>query len=295
MMASPLKRQNPYHIKLKNNLKEIKLGIIGYPLSHSLSSVMHRAAINQLALNGDYVPLETSPEDLPGRVKYLKTNDFNGFNVTIPHKVSIMPFLDNIDPFAQRVGAVNTVVIEENNRLSGYNTDVYGFVQAIPEHIRNNLRGKQAAVLGSGGAARAVIAGLEDMEVKKTVVFARNQEKALQITSNFMLLTEKIDLSGFSMVVNTTPLGMQGKHKGVSPLSKYSIDTLPAGAFVYDIVYRPSQTKLLQLAQQRGLLTLNGLDMLVLQGARGFYLWTGIEPPVDIMRKSLGVQEETAC
>jgi len=272
----------------------IKLAIIGYPLGHSLSPAMHNAALKELGIEGNYIVLETPPAKLAERLFSLKEEDFRGFNVTIPHKVEIMKYLDSIDDFAKTVGAVNTVVIDENKKLHGYNTDVYGFVQAIPLKIRENITGKYAAVLGSGGAARAVLAGLLELGIQKISIFARNQEKSQElkeIFSNIEIschdLAENIDLCTFSIVVNTTPLGMQGANEEISPLNQKSIATLPEDALVYDIVYKPKKTKLLEYAEKRGLKTLNGLEMLILQGAKGFKLWTGQKPPVEIMRKTL--------
>lgn len=275
----------------------IKLAITGYPLAHSLSPAIHRAALADVGLEGDYVLLEAPPEELEEKVNHLKENGFRGFNVTIPHKVAVMNFLDEIDPFAQQVGAVNTVVISPDRKLSGYNTDVYGFTQAIPEDIRTNLQGRKAAVIGSGGAARAVIAGLTDIGVSEITIHARSVEKAQELADNchksgicspnVAELAENADLSDVAIVVNTTPVGMQGKFEGVSPLAVQSLASLPPNALVYDIVYKPAETKLLELAKKRGLAVLNGLDMLVLQGAKGFELWTGKPAPVDVMKQAL--------
>lgn len=275
----------------------IKLAITGYPLAHSLSPVMHRAALADVGLEGDYILLETPPEELEEKVNCLKENGFRGFNVTIPHKVAVMSFLDEIDTFAKKIGAVNTVVISPDRKLSGYNTDVYGFTQAISEDIRSNLQGKKAAVIGSGGAARAVIAGLADIGVSEIAIHARSVEKAQELANNcdksgicspkVVELDEDADLSDVAIVVNTTPLGMQGKFDGVSPVSERSIASLPENALVYDIIYKPAETKLLELAKKRGLTVLNGLDMLVLQGAKGFELWTGKPAPVNVMKQAL--------
>lgn len=276
----------------------LKLGIIGYPLGHSLSPAMHNAALKTNLIEGNYVALETPPEKLAEQITFLKNENFRGFNVTIPHKVEIIKYLDSIYNFAKVVGAVNTVVIDENKKLHGYNTDVYGFVQAIPEEIRKNLKGKHAAVLGSGGAARAVLVGLIEMGIKKISIIARNKEKSIELKEvilknfsdieiNYSELEENVDLSGFSIVVNTTPLGMQGANQEISPLSQESISTLPKDALVYDIVYKPQKTILLEYAEKRGLKTLNGFEMLVLQGAKAFELWTGQIAPVEIMRKNL--------
>lgn len=276
----------------------IKLGIIGYPLSHSLSPAMHNVALQKEGIKGEYVILETPPESLKKQVEMLKASGYRGFNVTIPHKVAIMEFLDNIDDFAGKVGAVNTVVISQDGKLSGHNTDVYGFTQAIPEDIREGLKGKNAAVLGSGGAARAVIAGLAALGIKEVTIFARNEEKSQELIEvsiknyphlkiNYTYLSEKADMQGAYIVVNTTPLGMQGKYEDESPLTDYSLDSLDKEALVYDIVYRPRQTKLLKMAEEKGLSTLDGLDMLILQGAKAFSLWTAKEPDIETMKQTL--------
>ena len=273
----------------------LKLGIIGYPLEHSLSPAMHNAALSELGICGSYEILETPPEKLQERVEFLKDNNFRGFNITIPHKVEIIKFLDEIDSFAKAVGAVNTVTIDENKKLSGCNTDVYGFVNAIPAVIRENLSGKKAAVLGSGGAARAVIAGLAETGLAEIAISARNIEKSLELkeimSGNFpdikINCLEINDFTGFSIVVNTTPLGMRGINEGISPIKEELINTLDKDAFVYDIIYRPRRTRLMELAEKRGLKTLDGLEMLVLQGARAFELWAGEKSPIDVMRNAI--------
>jgi len=275
----------------------LKLGIIGYPLEHSLSPLMHNAALKELSIDGHYEILETPVEKLPELISLLKAQDYRGFNITIPHKIAIINYLDTIDSFAKSVGAVNTVVIDKNKALHGYNTDVYGFVHAIPKEIRENLKGKQAAVLGSGGAARAVIAGLAETGIEKIAIYARNMEKALELKNIFpksdiqcLNLPEeqnKIDFSEYIIVVNTTPLGMYGKNLGCSPINEETISSLPDNAFVYDIIYRPRKTKLLELAEKHGLKTLDGLEMLVLQGAKAFELWTEKNAPVNIMRNAI--------
>ncbi len=278
----------------------IKLGLIGYPLSHSLSPAIHKTALDQLGLEGDYELLETSPEGIADRVKYLKNNNFTGFNVTIPHKIEIMKFLDDIDDFAQKVGAVNTVVINRDKKLSGYNTDVYGFIQAIPAEVRENLKGKKAVILGSGGAARAVgfaaaEAGIEELgiitlpdeipdaqQIKELINNSYNQLKI-----NCSALSDVMTLTDVSLIINATPVGMEGMFEGISPVSEYSLSTLPQQAFIYDIVYKPQKTKLLELAEKHGFKTLGGLDMLILQGARSFFLWTGRQAPVEAIKNTL--------
>lgn len=276
----------------------IKLGIIGYPLAHSLSSVMHEAALKEMGLEGEYQVLETPPDELVSRIKQLKVQGFKGFNVTIPLKVSIIPFLSTVDDFANVASAVNTVLIDDNKNLIGYNTDIYGFVQAIPQEQREALRGKTAAIIGSGGAARAVATGLAYCGIKELVFYARNKEKSEQLESiinrnfaevqtKFKDFNEYANLENISIVVNTTPLGMYGKFEGQSPLTKRAIESLPDNAIVYDLIYRPKVTPLLQYAQNRDLITVDGTEMLVLQGAKALSLWTNQEIPVNTMRQAL--------
>jgi len=278
----------------------LRLGLIGYPLAHSMSPAMQKAALAEVGLEGDYSLFETRPENIESQVEYFKNNGFRGFNVTIPHKVDVMKFLDEIDDFAQKVGAVNTVVISENKTLSGYNTDVYGFMQAIPKGIRESFNGKKAVILGSGGAARAVGSGIAEMGASELTIITlpaeipnAEQIKELinnnypQLKINCITLEDELKLSNVSLVVNATPVGMEGKFEGISPLSEYYLDTLPQDVFVYDIVYKPQRTKLLELSEKRGFKILGGLDMLVLQGARGFTLWTGKDAPVEVMKNAL--------
>lgn len=276
----------------------IKLGIIGYPLGHSLSAVMHEAALKEMGIEGEYHVLETPQEDLIDTIKRLRVNGYTGFNVTIPHKVVITPFLSEVDDYANIVGAVNTVLIREDKQLYGYNTDLYGFVSAIPEEKRNELKGKKAAILGSGGAARAVAAGLAMTGITELTFYARDKEKTKNlknvVCANFPKINVEIkdfneyaDLNQYSIIVNTTPLGMYGVNEDRSPLTKRAIESLPDSAIVYDLVYRPRQTKLLQYADSRDLITIDGTEMLVLQGVKALEIWTNQKAPTDIMRQAL--------
>ena len=149
-----------------------KLGIIGYPLGHSVSAVIQKAGFESLGLEGSYDVLETPPEDLIQRIKFLKTNNYNGFNVTIPLKVPMSLFLDDIDDYANIAGCVNTVKINEDKSFFGYNTDIYGFKKAIPADV--NLNGEKAAILGTGGAARAATVGLIEKGIKNIDFYTRN-------------------------------------------------------------------------------------------------------------------------
>lgn len=273
----------------------LNLGIIGHPLGHTLSPIMHKAAMKHLGLDGDYIILDTPPEDLIERIKYLKVNNFQGFNVTIPHKVWITPLLNEVDDYANIAGAVNTVVIGKDKSLKGYNTDIYGFTYAIPQNIRENLTGKKAVVFGVGGAARAVAIGLADIGIAEIIFYARNIDKAEElkasINANMPNINVKIEeyqdepvAKDASIIVNTTPLGMKGINEDSSPMTQDEISTLADDTVIYDLVYKPKITNLLKFAKERELTIIEGLEMLVLQGAKSFEIWTGLQAPVDVMR-----------
>ena len=272
--------------------KYYKFGIIGYPLGHSLSSVMHQAALKALNLDGEYNTLETEPEDLIDRIKMLKRENYFGFNVTILHKVPISLFLSKVDEYANLAGSVNTVKILEDKTLEGFNTDIYGFM----EPIKNlDLNGKKAAILGTGGAARGVVVGLKSLGVSQIDFYTRNivdshaaiegfRKKFPEITINLIQNEFLNTVSIYSIVVNTTPLGMKGKYADVSPLSEKIVKTLPDDGLIYDIVYNPIKTELIKYAEKADKKYIGGLDMLVYQGARAFEIWTGKAPNPDKMR-----------
>lgn len=272
--------------------KYYKFGIIGYPLGHSLSSVMHQAALKALNLDGEYNTLETEPEDLIDRIKMLKRENYFGFNVTIPHKVPISLFLSKVDEYANLAGSVNTVKILEDKTLEGFNTDIYGFM----EPIKNlDLNEKKAAILGTGGAARGVVVGLKSLGVSQIDFYTRNivdshaaiegfRKKFPEITINLIQNEFLNTVSIYSIVVNTTPLGMKGKYADISPLSEKIVKTLPDDGLIYDIVYNPIKTELIKYAEKADKKYIGGLDMLVYQGARAFEIWTGKAPNPDKMK-----------
>ena len=269
-----------------------KFGIIGCPLSHSLSKVMQEAAFKSVNLEGVYDVLETQQEDLIQRLKFLKTQGYNGFNVTIPHKIPITLFLSDVDEVANLAGSVNTVVINEDKTLKGYNTDVYGFMEPIKDI---DLKEKKAVVLGTGGASRAVVCGLYLKGIKKIDIFTRNvidsTESVNVLRNRFQDVEIKLmqyelmgSLSDVSIVVNTTPLGMKNFRQGVSPLEDSKIQSLSDEAIIYDIVYNPIKTELINKAIKYNKKYIKGLDMLVYQGAKAFEIWTGVYPNIDKMK-----------
>lgn len=300
--SNNVSQTNPQPVEFHGNITQTevpqvqtgtKFGLLGYPLGHSLSTYIHEAGFKSLGLDYTYELLETSPENLVDRIKSLKYNNYAGFNVTIPLKLPVTMFLDEIDSSSDLVGAVNTVVINPDKTLKGYNTDVIGFRNAIPEDIV--LQGKNAGVLGTGGAARAAIAALVGMEIKSIKIFTRNIPNSLGLLKyleehytntefNVYQIEHIRNLSDIDILVNCTPIGMQGRGADYTPVEEKELCTLPQGAVVYDVIYNPKRTVLLKLAQKNGYRTINGLDMLVSQAVEAEKIWTGRTPDFKDMK-----------
>ncbi len=271
----------------------VKLGIIGYPLGHSISAVIQKAGLASIGLEGSYDVMETPPEDLISRIKYIKSNGYDGFNVTIPLKVPMSLFLDDIDDYANIAGCVNTVKVGEDKSFFGFNTDIYGFKKAIPEEI--NLEGKTASILGTGGASRAAVVGLAERGVANIDFYTRNiinsrqtleyvRAKFPEINFNVYQIQNIRSLVDSAIIVNATPIGMKGFMADQMPLERVDLDKLNPQTVVYDIVYNPVKTILIQEAQKRGLKTIGGLDMLIYQAERAIQIWTGKNPDTKLMK-----------
>ena len=271
------------------------MGVMGYPIAHSLSPVIQNAAIQAARIDYGYIAMPVAPEALEDAVKGLKALGFIGCNVTIPHKVNIMQYLDEIDETASLIGAVNTVVIKDG-KLRGYNTDGIGFITPL---LKDGVEvsGKTAVILGAGGACRAVISGLAQRGAANIVLGVRNPVKGQAMADYF---TGKIDahieahdwhsdefakwLTKADLLINTTPLGMQPNVDAAPPVDW---DGVNPQAFVYDIVYVPAMTKFLREAKAHGHRILNGERMLAEQGAAALKLWTDADIDVDVMIKAL--------
>ena len=271
--------------------KTKNLGVIGWPIAHSLSPTMQAAAIRAAGVEYSYIAMPVRPEALPAAVEGLKSLGFRGFNVTIPHKSAVMELLDEVDEDARRIGAVNTVV-HENGRLLGCNTDVTGFLRCLSRQ-NEAVRGKRAVILGAGGAARAVLWGLLREGAADVAVGVRNAEKARETLSDFAGEVEVFswDSANFAgalkkadILVNTTPLGMTPRTEGTPPVDWPCVRE---EAFVCDIIYTPGRTRFLREAEARGCRVTNGVAMLVGQGAEALSLWTGIRPDEGAMEKAL--------
>lgn len=269
-----------------------KLALIGYPLGHSLSPILYKAAFEDLGIDGTYEVLPTESEDLISRIKYLRSNKYFGFNVTIPHKVPLTLFLSKFDEYVNMTGAVNCVKIEEDSSLSGYNTDVWGFTQAIDDV---DLQGKHAAVLGTGGAARAICAGLYTKGIGKIDIYTRNVIDSKETIDTLRNRFDKIEINAIQLslmetmedvdiLVNTTPLGMKNFQENSSPVDDKQIESLKEDAIVYDIVYNPLRTPLISKAIKYNKRHVCGLDMLVFQAQRAMEIWCGKKPDAKLMK-----------
>lgn len=272
-----------------------KLGLIGHHLSHSISPVIHRAGLESLGVEGTYEILETPSEDLIFRIKFLKANEYNGFNVTIPLKVPVTLFLDHVDRSADVSGCVNTIKILPDRTFYGFNTDIYGFQKAIPAEIQKDLKGANVSILGTGGASRAAAVALVELGVKQINFYSRNIINSSNVVNylrttfpevNFKLYQNSStgELFNSAMIVNTTPIGMKGNSADKMPLGLETISKLPKDTVVYDVIYNPAKTLLLQRAKEYGLETINGLDMLINQAAKAQEIWTGKMPDVNKMK-----------
>jgi shikimate dehydrogenase len=266
-----------------------RVALLGSPVRHSVSPAMHNAAFAALRMPWGYSAIEVRPGELAEWVDRLRAFDWAGANITIPHKVASVELVDALSESARRIGAINTIVTEEG-RLIGHNTDADGFAADLAAHRVNVTRGV-AVVLGAGGAARAVTGALQTMGAEVRLV-CRNQEagRAMLWTLSGADHEERVfswspegfrgATEGAALVVNATPVGMATD----ADHDPWPADLpLPAGAFVYDLVFNPRETRLVGRAREAGLDACGGLGMLVGQGALAFQLWTGVRPPREVM------------
>lgn len=271
-------------------------GLIGYPVGHSLSPVMHNAAFRALGMDGRYELWETALDSLPERIESLREPGVLGGNVTVPHKQAVMPLLDEVTETARRIGAVNTV-IPSDGRLTGDNTDAYGFSRSLRDVVEPETI-ERAVVVGAGGAARAVLVSLQEAGITNVIVINRTLERAHKLVEGVATDGQAPIVAGgwdalddvarsAGLIVNATPVGWHGDEM---PFDREIVDSLPGNAVVMDLTYR--HTALLKAAEARGLEAIDGLPMLIHQGARSFELWTGVAPPVDVM--TTAVLEEQA-
>ena len=268
------------------------LGIIGYPIGHSISPIFQQAALDNLDIGAQYRAYEVDPADVGSFVGSLRADSVRGINVTVPHKEAVMPFLDEIDEWAAEAGAVNTIV-NRSGHLTGYNTDGYGFLRALRESGGLEPAGKTALILGAGGSARGVVQALLRADIRALTIANRTLARAQSLAelaaargieaAAIPLPSSEAGPAALSadLIVNCTSLGMRhGPDEDASPLRP---EEIPPTALVYDLVYNPMQTPLLGVAEQAGASTLGGISMLVYQGAASFEIWLERPAPVGVM------------
>jgi len=263
-------------------------GVVGWPVAHSRSPLLHNHWISTLGLEAVYVPLAVKSEDLEAALRALPKLGFEGANVTVPHKEAALRICDTLDAAAKRIGAVNTIICHEDGTLEGRNTDAIGFYESFKDVTNgDDLDGATAVVLGAGGAARAIVAALIDLGCDCIRIANRTDERAETLAAFFKEEKVKIEavlwdarddaLDGATIVVNTTSLGMEGD---ADPQVAIDLAPLAQGSIVADIVYTPLVTPLLAAAKELGHTTINGLRMLIEQARPGFEAWFGQKPPV---------------
>jgi len=279
------------------------IGLIGYPLKHSVSPYFQQAALDYCHLDIRYEAWETTPAELPDIVKRLRRPENIGANVTAPYKETVLPLLDEVDDLANLIGAVNTIV-KKDDRIVGFNTDAHGFIEALDKEGHLDPKGKRVVMLGAGGAARAAGLVLVQKKVASLAITDGIFDRASALADNLVRYIEgappslgklRAEVSAFQwmnvssvktfahsdLIIHCTTIGMKdSSQEGLSPLGP---EVIPKNALVYDVVYNPRLTPLLRLAREAGANVLGGLPMLVYQGAASFKLWTGKEAPVDIM------------
>ncbi|AOY83894.1 shikimate dehydrogenase [Moorena producens JHB] len=272
------------------------LGVIGDPVEHSLSPLMHNQAIASLGVDYVYLPLPVKSADLKNAIAGFEAIGLVGFSITIPHKQTIIPLLSEISTVAQGVGAVNTVYRTDQGWI-GTNTDIEGFITPLQGYDRDWTQ-TTVVILGCGGAARAVVVGCAELGCTEIHVVGRNQDKLGQFKESWINSDLAITihthpweqlpelLAQANLLVNATPVGMYPKVEQ-SPVDQLAMTRLPENAIAYDLIYTPNPTQFLRQAKERGAIAIDGLEMLVQQGAAAFKIWLGQTPPVDIMRHAL--------
>jgi len=279
------------------------IGLIGYPIKHSISPYFQQAALDYYHFDIRYETWETNPEKLEAVVAGLREPQNLGANVTVPYKEAVLPLLDEVDDMAGSIGAANTIV-KRGNRLLGFNTDAHGFIRGLRQEGHFNPEGKRVVVLGAGGVARAVCFTLVREKASSLTIINRTPVRARALADSlksyirdsspvsqglktelttlpWQSLTSSRTFAHCQLIVNCTTMGM--KHSPQEGKSVLSIRVIPRDVLIYDLVYNPYPTPLLQLAQKAGANILGGLAMLVYQGAASFELWMGKKAPVDVM------------
>jgi shikimate dehydrogenase len=262
--------------------------VIGNPVSHSLSPIMHQTALHYYKIDATYIALNLLPAEIGTFAAWCNRDEFLGCNITIPYKNQLIELVDEIDSSADEIGVINTIA-KKSGKLIGFNTDVYGFLKPL-EKYSDSIELSRAIVFGTGGASKAVKKGLEKLGFGEMVFVTRNPAgKELYSDDASVYVCDYSEWTEYateaSLVINTTPLGM-APQTGKSPLDWKDSEYLH-GKICYDLVYNPPETEFLKQARQNGAVFLNGLDMLIYQGSQSFHIWTGNEFPFKLIREKL--------
>lgn len=267
-------------------------GLIGYPVKHSLSPKMHNAAFSALGINAEYLLYELEENKIGSFLEKAPASSISGVNITVPYKEKVIPFLKKISAEAGLIGAVNTIKVNDG-KLEGFNTDGEGFIKHLKEDLEFNPAHRRVALIGAGGASRAVSVYLSKSGVKQLSIFDvdinRAESLIRHLRDNFSAIDYKaaativdLDINGADLLINATPIGM----KEADPLL-VDEKLIHPGQLVYDLIYNPKETKLLKAARLKGAAVSNGLGMLLYQGMVAFEIWTGKPAPKEVMQKAL--------
>ena len=268
-------------------------GVIGHPIEHSMSPPMHNNAYKQLNMDYVYIAFHVQPENIENLINSSKTLDIKGLNVTIPHKTTIIPYLDEIDETAEKIGAVNTIQFK-NGIAKGYNTDGIGAIKSIQEHT--TLKDKNILIIGAGGASKAISFTLINENINSLTIANRSQNNAENLINNIKKQTEftninyqqinNVDeiLNQTDIIINTTPIGMYPNHQVKPPIKTDNINNKHV---IMDIIYNPLETQLLKQAKEKGATTINGTSMLINQGLESFKIFTGKEATYESFEEAL--------
>ena len=277
-------------------MKIYKIAILGYPIKHTLSPKMHNYWLKELNINGKYEAIKTPVQNLKKTIKKLCKNGYKGLNLTIPLKEEALKYINKKDKIVDITGAANVLIFSKNGYIEGKNTDVYGFKKSILDLVKNKKR-KMAMIIGSGGAARAVLYVLIQMKYKKIILYNRTKKNAEIIKKDFLkrfsndlktkisckdLKKTKNNIKQTDLLINTTPMGMKN-----FPNLNIDIKDLRIDAAVFDLIYNPLETKLIKESKKKGIKSMNGLDMLIYQAQRSFYCWLNKTPKITNKLKKI--------
>ena len=273
-------------------MKEKKYGIIGNPLSHSISPTIHNFWFKKYNINANYSLIKIKIDEIENIINKIKKGELQGINVTTPFKQAVIPYLDKVINDANETQSVNTIYLNQKNEIIGENTDVYGFNEAFIKRLGKNLTEKKVLILGAGGVAPSIIFSLAKKNIKKIFISNRTLKKAENMKSKFpfietILWEDFIKVAeNMDIIINTTSLGMRNGNNFEKTLENFKSTLV-----YYDIIYNPTETPMIKHLSKKGIKTFNGLDMLILQGQKSFFLWNNINPEFGIDLKKIIMSE----